>query len=208
MEKLADWFENETFWAEYAPIMFDTQRWAEAPTVAESILRIIGVPVDNAGISILDAGCGPGRIAIELAIRKAKVTGIDYSPLSVSKSREYNVENIKNGRCEIKKADVSDLKLPENKYDLATAFETVYFWPGIEKCFGEVYKVLAPGGTFLIVNEADGEDTSNDKWEKIIEGMKTYNKDELSEALKKAGFSEISCYHHDTKPWIAVSAKK
>ena len=28
MEKLADWFENETFWAEYAPIMFDTQRWA------------------------------------------------------------------------------------------------------------------------------------------------------------------------------------
>ena len=77
MEKLADWFENETFWAEYAPIMFDTQRWAEAPTVAESILRIIGVPVDNAGISILDAGCGPGRIAIELAIRKAKVTGID-----------------------------------------------------------------------------------------------------------------------------------
>lgn len=77
MEKLADWFENETFWAEYAPIMFDTQRWAEAPTVAESVLRIIGVPVDNAGISILDAGCGPGRIAIELAIRKAKVTGID-----------------------------------------------------------------------------------------------------------------------------------
>ena len=63
MGKLADWFENETFWAEYAPIMFDTQRWAEAPTVAESILRIIGVPVDNAGISILDnrgldKGCG------------------------------------------------------------------------------------------------------------------------------------------------------
>ncbi|MEL3912585.1 class I SAM-dependent methyltransferase [Treponema pedis] len=77
MEKLSDWFENETFWAEYAPVIFDTQRWAEAPTVAESVLKIIGVPSNNAGISILDAGCGPGRISIELAVRKAKVTGID-----------------------------------------------------------------------------------------------------------------------------------
>ncbi len=77
MVKNSDWFKNESFWAEYAPIMFDADRWAEAPTVAESILKIVGVPANNAGISILDAGCGPGRISIELAMRKAKVTGID-----------------------------------------------------------------------------------------------------------------------------------
>ncbi len=78
MEKLKDWFENETFWAEYSSIMFDTHRWAEAPAIAEGILKIIGASTKDAGnLSILDAGCGPGRIAIELALRKAKVTGID-----------------------------------------------------------------------------------------------------------------------------------
>ena len=78
MEKLADWFENETFWAEYSSVMFDTHRWAEAPAVAEGILKIIGASTKDAGgLRILDAGCGPGRISIERALRKAKVTGID-----------------------------------------------------------------------------------------------------------------------------------
>ena len=78
MEKLKEWFANETFWAEYSSVMFDTHRWAEAPAVAEGILKIIGASTKDAGgLRILDAGCGPGRISIELAMRKAKVTGID-----------------------------------------------------------------------------------------------------------------------------------
>ena len=78
MEKLKEWFANETFWAEYSSVMFDTHRWAEAPAVAEGILKLIGASTKDAGgLRILDAGCGPGRISIELALRKAKVTGID-----------------------------------------------------------------------------------------------------------------------------------
>ncbi|HPX47018.1 MAG TPA: hypothetical protein PK408_02355, partial [Treponemataceae bacterium] len=42
MEKKQDWFESESFWAQYSPVLFDTQRWAEAPDVAEGVLRIIG----------------------------------------------------------------------------------------------------------------------------------------------------------------------
>lgn len=29
---------------------------------------------------------------------------------------------------------------------MATAFETVYFWPEIEKSFAEVRRILSPGG--------------------------------------------------------------
>ena len=68
------WFEKEAFWVNYGPIMFDTSRWAEAPTVAESICKIAGL---SEGSSILDAGCGPGRISVELALNKLAVTGVD-----------------------------------------------------------------------------------------------------------------------------------
>ena len=96
---------------------------------------------------------------------------------------------------------------PES-FDLATAFETVYFWPGLEKCFGQAAKVLKPGGTFLICNESDGTDPTSAKFEKIIDGMKNYTPQEIEAALKAAGFSEVEIDHHPTKPWIAVLAKK
>lgn len=50
---------------------------------------------------------------------------------------------------------------------VATAFETIYFWPDIEKSYAEVKRVLAPGGKFLIVNEDDGLSGNNEKWENL-----------------------------------------
>ena len=104
--------------------------------------------------------------------------------------------------------DVSALTLPEGKYDLATAFETIYFWPGLKECFSQVATILKPGGTFMIVNESDGMDVTSLKFEKIIEGMKCHTIEEIDEALKSAGFSEVESAHHKSKPWITVIARK
>ncbi len=99
-------------------------------------------------------------------------------------------------------------RLPEESFDLATAFETIYFWPGLEKCFAQVAKVLKPGGYFMICNESDGKDPASLKYEKIIEGMKNHTADEITNALKAAGFHEIKCDHHPSKPWLTVLARK
>ena len=115
---------------------------------------------------------------------------------------------IAEGRCEILQGDVSDLKLPAEMFDLCTAFETIYFWPGLEKCFAQVAKVLKPGGYFMICNESDGTDPTSLKFEKMIDGMKNYTVEEIEAALKNAGFSIITSDHHPSKPWITVVAKK
>nr|MCR5719898.1 class I SAM-dependent methyltransferase [Lachnospiraceae bacterium] len=159
---------------------------------------------------IVEIGCGGGRNAGELLKKYpgAKVTAIDYSKVSVEKAAEYNSEAIKNGRCKVQQGDVSALTIPEETYDLATAFETIYFWPGLEKCFAQVAKVLKPGGTFMIVNESDGTDETSLRFEKIIDGMKCHTISEIEAALKKAGFSKVSAEHHKSKPWITVIARK
>jgi SAM-dependent methyltransferase len=128
--------------------------------------------------------------------------------VSVSKASAYNSEAIKQGRCEVKQGDVSALTLPEGKYDLATAFETIYFWPGLKECFTQVAKVLKPGGIFMIVNESDGTDETGLKFEKIIDGMKCHTVEEIEGALKDAGFSKVKADHHKSKPWITVIARK
>ena len=159
---------------------------------------------------VVDLGCGGGRNAGELLkmYPKAHVTAVDYSELSVEKAMEYNRDMITAGRFDVKQGDVSDLRFPAETFDLATAFETIYFWPGLEKCFAQVAKVLKPGGYFMICNESDGKDAVSLKYEKIIEGMKNHTAEEISAALKAAGFNEIQCDHHPSKPWLTVLAGK
>ncbi len=159
---------------------------------------------------IVEIGCGGGRNAGALLEKypDAKVTAIDYSDVSVAKATSYNQKMIDAGRCVVKQGDVSQLDLAEEAYDLATAFETIYFWPGLEKCFAEVAKVLKPGGVFMIVNESDGTDEVSLKFEKKIDGMKCYTWDAIETALKAAGFKKTKTIHHDSKPWITVLAKK
>ena len=163
-----------------------------------------------APMDIVELGCGGGRNAAALLKKYpiSFVTAIDYSDVSVGIAKEYNLEEIKKGRCKVMQGDVSKLDLPEEKYDLATAFETIYFWPGLEKCFSQVAKVLKPGGTFMIVNESDGTDATGLKFESIIEGMKCHTAQDIESALISAGFSKVKIDHHRSKPWITVIAKK
>ncbi len=165
---------------------------------------------DIAPEKAVDLGCGAGRNVGELLKKypEAHVTGIDYSDLSVEKSKDYNRDSIAGCRCSIQQGDVSDLKLPADTFDLATAFETIYFWPGLEKCFSQVARVLKPGGLFMICNESDGTDAAGLKFEKIIDGMKTHTAEEIETALKAAGFSDVKYDHHPSKPWITVLARK
>lgn len=159
---------------------------------------------------IVDLGCGGGRNAAELLKRYsgAHVTALDYSDVSVAKAADTNKAMIDAGRCTVLQGNVADLKLSKGSFDLATAFETVYFWPGLEKCFAQVASVLKPGGYFLICNESDGLDDTGQKFAKIIDGMKVYQVPEIESALKTAGFSEVKSHHHSSNPWITVLAKK
>ena len=165
---------------------------------------------ETAPDKILEIGCGGGRNAGALLTKypASHVTAIDYSSVSVAKAIAYNKRMIAAGRCRVTEGSASALPVSSDSIALATAFETVYFWPEIETCFAEVRRVLKEGGTFMICNESDGTDETSLKFEKIIDGMKCYTPQQLAAALRTAGFSEINAVHHPKKPWITVIARK
>ena len=159
---------------------------------------------------IAELGCGGGRNAAELMKRfpYSGLTALDYSGLSVEKTKAYCKQAVEEGRCRVVQGNVASLPFEDGSFDLATAFETIYFWPGLEKCFSEVARILRSGGAFLICNESDGTDKTGLKFEKIIDGMKCYTGEQIGEALRKSGFSEVSIDRHAKKPWITVLARK
>ena len=140
----------------------------------------------NPDAAVLDVGCGG----------------------SVAESQKLNAAAIKQGKCCVVQGDVAAIPFPDAVFDYVSAFETVYFWPGLKKCFFEVNRVLKNGGTFLICNESDGTNATDEKWTKLIDGMKIYTSDQLIAALKEAGFTEIKTYSNTKNHWISIVATK
>jgi ubiquinone/menaquinone biosynthesis C-methylase UbiE len=154
----------------------------------------------------LDIGCGGGA-NVQRLLRmcpEGRVEGIDYSEESVRVSRRKNARML-GERCDIRLGSVDALPYEDGTFDIAIAFETVYFWPDLEKDFPEVRRVLREGGIFLMCNDAG--DPSDDTWSSRIEGMRIYSKEDLTDTLSRNGFAGIRC---DTHPngWICVSAGK
>jgi ubiquinone/menaquinone biosynthesis C-methylase UbiE len=93
--------------------------------------------------SVLDAGCGTGRVAIELARRGLDVVGVDADPGMLSAAR------VKAPELEWIGADLSVLDLPGRRFDAAVMAGNVMIFvvPGTE---GAVLERLAahlePGG--------------------------------------------------------------
>ena len=142
---------------------------------------------------VLDCGCGGGaNIAVFLRmVDEGHVTGLDYSTVSVAKSREVNRAAIDAGRCEIVQGNVQELPFDDARFDVVTAFETVYFWPEIACCFAEVHRVLKSGGVFMITNETTGKTGAHEKWQKLVDGMSVYTGEELEALLIGAGFARV-----------------
>lgn len=159
---------------------------------------------------VLDIGCGGGANVERLLVRcpQGNVKGIDYSEVSVEASAKKNAFEIANGRCEILQGNVTQLPFADEAFQVVTAFETVYFWPDLSTSFAQVFRVLRSGGLFMICNESDGENTADEKWTKIINGMRIYSESELEHILLSVGFSKISIHRDRNKHWLCVIARK
>ena len=91
----------------------------------------------NNDANVLDCGCGGGA-NIKRLLKKCPegiVKGIDYSPVSVEKSKKVNEAAIAEGRCAVLQGSVANMIFAGDWFDAVTAFETVYFWPDLPRCF-------------------------------------------------------------------------
>ena len=161
-------------------------------------------------VTILDIGCG-GGINVErfLKMTDEKVYGLDYSEISVEESTNLNKLAIEEGRCEIIQGSVSELPFEDNKFDIVTGFETVYFWPDFINDLKEVHRTLKDDGIIFICNEAIPNETDQRQKELVeLLDMKIYSEETMDMALRKAGFSDVMSFRKKGTEWVCVIAKK
>lgn len=161
--------------------------------------------------TILDVGCGGGRTIHKLAAQASngKIYGIDYAEGSVAMSRMKNADSIRAGRVKIKQASVSQLPFADNKFDLATAIETQYYWPDLPNDMQEIFRVLKPGGTLLIIAEVYRTSSHNSVLGPVMKllGSSSLSPDDQRALFSQAGFRDVQIFEHKNG-WICASGKK
>lgn len=158
---------------------------------------------------VIDIGCG-GGVNIEkfLKLTSENVDGLDYSEVSVAETIKRNQDAVDCGKSRVIHADVRDMPIDDESYDLASAFETIYFWPDIGETFREVSRIIKPNGQFMIAQGTDGNHPDDEKWLATVEGMHVYTAPELEKYLLDAGFKSIESYVKENEYIMVVIAKK
>jgi ubiquinone/menaquinone biosynthesis C-methylase UbiE len=164
--------------------------------------------------TILDIGCGGGRTVSKLAAMatQGKIYGVDYSDESVAATKRTNVRWIDLGRVEIRHGSVSQLPFPDSMFDLVTAVETHFWWPNLTGDMREVFRVLKPGGTLILIAEI--YKGANTVAARLLEkhasqtGMTLLTVDEHRELFENAGYSDAQVFEQRDKGWICGLGRK
>ncbi|KAG4082942.1 methylase [Neocallimastix lanati (nom. inval.)] len=132
--------------------------------------------------TLLDAGCGTAPM-ISLLKEKfpdKKYTGIDISPKMIEKANSKNLTN-----TEFIVGDCENLPFDENSFDIVITSQSFHHYPNPQDYFNSVYKVLKPGGKFIL-----RDNTCN----KYI--LQVFNKIEIP-IINFLGFGDVKIYTLD-----------
>jgi len=106
------------------------------------------------GDSVLEIGCGDGRLLLELVARTPRgtsVVGIEPDEWMLRHAIARTRSLIERGRVSVLQTESSDLSgLPNAHFDKACAVDVIYFWSNPARDLAEIRRVLRPDGRLLL----------------------------------------------------------
>ncbi|KAJ3410785.1 Delta(24)-sterol C-methyltransferase [Chytridiales sp. JEL 0842] len=157
----------------------------------------------QSGMRCIDVGCGIGGPMREIAkFSGAHVTGLNNNGYQVNRCNILAEKAGLSNLCRAVQGDFCNIPFPDSSFDRAYAIEATCHAPTLEDVYGEVFRILKPGGYFAAYEWCTTEryDESNLAMKKIIhlveEGnaiAKFYTIPQCKQALRNVGFEIIEC---------------
>ena len=143
---------------------------------------------------ILEVGFGGGA-AMALVLRRLTtggVSGVDFSPETVREAERRFRREIANGRLRVQLGDIGALPFASATFDRVFTINTIYFWTDTMQGFGEMRRVLKPGGLAVIALR------SRENMERVSftqHGFRLFSPTEVPPLMQQAGFTNVELTH-------------
>lgn len=121
------------------------------------ILELVG-NTEIAGKDVLDVGCGRGG-TVETLLRyfsPRHVTGLDLTTENIA----FCNKAVDAPRSRFVEGDAEQLPFSSDSFDIVTNVESSHCYPNVAAFYGEVARVLRPGGTFLYTDVFDSSEVT------------------------------------------------
>jgi ubiquinone/menaquinone biosynthesis C-methylase UbiE len=173
------------------------------------------------GSQVLDAGCGVGHVALFMARKGWRITGIDIIDHHLAKARR-NIERsgLPKGQVTVQKMDYHHLeKIPDESHDGTYTMETLVHATDPEAVLAGFYRILKPGGRVALfeydhnmpVEDKSGKANMQNWADQVnsLAAMPTLTRSEqgfFEQKLREAGFEnvEVRDYSENVRPILRV----
>lgn len=124
----------------------------DVAAVREVVLRLLAL---QPGEQVLDVGAGPGYLALQMAravLPAGQVDAIDISEPMLAMARARLARADTPLPVEVQLADARALPFPDATFDVAVATQTYEYVADLPLAFGELFRMLRPGGRALVLD--------------------------------------------------------
>jgi ubiquinone/menaquinone biosynthesis C-methylase UbiE len=150
------------------------------------------------GQRVLDMGCGTGRFTVPMAALGAEVTGLDLSRAMLDVAGAKLAE--RNLTASLHEGDMAHLPFEDGSFDVVTSMLALMHIPveDREAVFGEVARVLRPGGRMLL-------GVKNSLIERLFKGDRFAAIDITEVDSKQLRFTQTKSGEEYLAPWYSFA---
>lgn len=170
----------------------------------ETVIQLLDIKDQD---RVLEMGFGNGYYIAEIAkrVKESIVYGLDYSETMVKLAIKRNQSLIREGRVSIQQGEIEALPYPDAMFNKIFTVNTIYFWSDPQQALRQVYRVLKPGGLFVI---GFRDRAMMKKVDPTKHQFSLYTAGEVEEMLTAAGFKDVEVQFCEGNRFFTAVASK
>jgi SAM-dependent methyltransferase len=137
----------------------------------EDLERIAALAIEHGGDRVLDVGTGVGHTVRRVAPSFGSAVGIDATSEMLRAGRDV-LARAGIGHVVLVQADASQLPVASRSVDVVTSRLAAHHFVAAEAAFGEIARVLRPGGLFVLADNFAPADPELDRFINELERLR------------------------------------